>query len=387
MQMGRTLLSPEVERTMAESFASEIVGTVWATRTPGDREVLDAWLQEVVRYAALRGTPAAASLLAALRTVLDEPALDSELEQWGSELLDGVPWVTEPTPRPRAVTRSTDVWNDVATWFLEYDDCVLDVLTRRYQGGSIGSITLFDHEVLKVWDDEVTTSGGEMTPRVAVPVEEAVRELQAAYKRTEMFWPPNDDEDYERLGHLLAARLRALPVAPLEEPEWEPMSDEAKEELIARFFADLQLELDDTEAVREVLDALLWYGDGYVTGGALAWSPPIVELFLLDWLPRKTFFQPDVVRLVPTVTYAWTGWAAVQAGVPKEWAEQAAAVALELADEFYELYDGSEKSPATEIAQRIAEAGLDPLADQAAVDEIVSAYNAEQLARRLQGGS
>jgi hypothetical protein len=293
-------------------------------------------------------------------------------------------WTAARPPVPRTAYRSPDVWQDVVNWFLEYDDHVLSVITKRSEGGAVRTLALFRPEALDAWDEDVVDSEGQVLPRTEVPLEEAAAELTWAQQVTEMTYPPNDDPDYVAVGHLLAARLRAIPHAPRAEGDWEPMSDAAKEELIERFFADLELDLADDEATREVIDACLWYGDSYLTGGPLAWSPEIIELFLLDWLPRKTVFAPEVQRLAPTVVYAWTGWAMTQAGVPKRWAQEAAQAALDLAEEFLEQYDESELSPATELVRRIQEAGID-VHDKDAVDEIVSAYNAEQLARRARG--
>ena len=308
VKVGRTLRSPDSDRASAELFASGLLGTVWADRDIGDRDILDSWLHDLLGYVTTRRSPEAAALLAALRTVLSHPAVDAELADWGAPLLADVPWASAPAPLPVRASRSSDVWNEVTAWFLEYDDEVLNVIQRRWASGAVGTLASFTPAVLEVWDDETARSDGEMGARVAVPVEDAVATLLAAQHMTEMTWPPSDDEDYVQLGHLLAARLAAVGVAPAEEPEWEPMSEEAKDALIERFLADDQ-ELKDDDGTREILDACLWYGDSYMYGGALAWSPIHVELFLLDWLPRKTFLEPEVRRLVPTVTYAWTGWA------------------------------------------------------------------------------
>jgi hypothetical protein len=381
LRASRFLLDPGTARVEAEHFASGLVGTVWAGRQLGDSSILDAWLDDLTGYAATRRTPEAAGLLAALALLTEHEGVQTALTEWGTPYLVDVPWADTRPPLPLRASRCSDVWDDVATWFLEYDDVVLNVITRRWDFGCVGTIGVFPPAVLDQWDQEVPRSGGELLPRVEVPVAEAVAELLAAQQRTEMTYPPNDDEDYITLGHLLAARVAAVGVTPAREPVHEPLSDADKDALVADFFADLKLELADDEAAREVIDACLWYGESYLLGGPLAWSPPVVETFLLDWLPRKTFFEPEVQRLAPTVTYAWTGWAMTRAGVPKRWAGEAAQVALDLAEEFLALYDGAELSPATELARRISEAGIDPH-DKDAVDQLISAYNAEQLARR-----
>ncbi len=48
------------------------------------------------------------------------------------------------------------------------------------------------------------------------------------------------------------------------------------------------------------------YGEGYIGRGPLAWSPDRVGLFLADWLPRKTFLDPDQRAALPEA-YA-VGW-------------------------------------------------------------------------------
>lgn len=381
LRAGRTLAQPEVRRIEAEVYASGLLGTVWAARGLGDREVVDSWLAELLAYAGRRQTPETAAVVAALDLVLSHPVLQAAMTDWAGDLTADLAWRTGPTPLPQRVTRSRDAWDDTDTWFVEYDDTVLLVLTARSDAGAVLESAVLDHRALALWDEEVEGSQGRLKPRVEVPVTEAVATLLSAQQLTEMTYPPNDNDGYVDTGHLLAARLAAVGVPPREN-EWEPLPDARREELAEAFFADLELDLDDDEAAREIADLCLDYGEGYLGDDPLAWSPPAVEQFLLDWVPRKTVLDPEVQRLVPTMTYAFTGWAMVHRGVPRHLAAEAAQVALDVADDFAQLYDETERSPATELAHRLQAAGID-LTDKEAVDREVSAYNAEQLARRI----
>lgn len=57
----------------------------------------------------------------------------------------------------------------------------------------------------------------------------------------------------------------------------------------------------------------------YVDGRPLRWSPTVVELFMVDWIPRKVIADADLFERLPAALDAWVRFAGRKADLP-EWA-------------------------------------------------------------------
>jgi hypothetical protein len=321
---SRVLLREDVTRTDAEAFASEVLGDVAAARRSPDEEALvDAAIVELTRWAGRKRTRQAAALVAALATVVDDPALVVALDEWARTQVADLAWVSQPPALPRAASVATDPYDDERITFLEYDDVVVVVQTSRGMGDAVTTANLGLPGVTSAWDET------QDWPRHELSVPEAVQALRAAALGTELWWPPNDDEDYVRLRAMLAARLAAVDVPePLEEPESQPLPDTERAALVDRFLSDEGL--DGDSGARSVAEACVRFTDGWISGGALAWSPSVVERFLLDWAPREAELDDEARARLPALTAAFVGWALRERGVPQDAAAAAAHVALEV---------------------------------------------------------
>jgi len=377
LKEAASLLSQTLSRLQAELYASDLLGEVrLQPQQFGEDGIDELCVRDLCLYAARRRTPAAAALVAALATVYVHPDLDEALAEWAGPLVADLPWAQEPTPQPIAAYRAADAWDDVVDWLLEYPEAHLSVTTSRADGGAVVRAALAPPTLLERWNSSADL------PRLSpVLVAQAATALLQGQALADRRWPRLDEEGYARVGHLLAARLRATGAKTFE-VEWDPLPEVEREALLDAFFTEA--EVTDDEVWRELADLCLTYGDSYISGGPLAWSPAIVEDFLLDWAPRKTVLDTDRQELLPAVTQAWVGWALRRHGLNAVDADDAAHVALEVQDEFLRLYDAAEKSPATAIVERLQAAGID-LTDKEAVDREISAYNAEQVARRALG--
>jgi hypothetical protein len=320
----RVLLREGTTRTDAEAFASEVLGDVAAARRSPDEEALvDAAVVELTRWSTRKRTRQAAALVAALATVVEDPAVEAALDDWARQLVSDVGWVSQPPALPRAASVAVDPYDDERITFLEYDDVVVVVQTSRGMGNAVTTVNLGRPGVTAAWDET------EDWPRRDLTVPEAVQALQAAALETDLWWPPNDDEDYQRLRALLAARLEAVDVPePLEDSDHEPLPDDELEQLLDRFLCDEGL--DGDRGARSLAEECVRFADGWVPGGALAWSPAVVERFLLDWVPRRTDLDDEARARLPAVTAAFVAWALRKRGVPPDAVAAAAQVAHEV---------------------------------------------------------
>ena len=215
-------------------------------------------------------------------------------------------------------------------------------------------------------------------PLVEVPVEEVLADLAGVLRHTDMLWPRHDDEDFVEVRALAWERCRSyLP----EWPEFESLPAARRQELIDEFVAELD-GLNETVA-RSLADLFLDYGDGYIPAGALAWSPGWVAVFLTDWLPRKAVLDAEQRVALPETLRRWLRFVLVRRGVEAGWIDPVVAAVEECLPDFVEAFDDEASwGPAKQIAAALAARGVD-LTDRAAVEQAVSAYNAERLARGL----
>jgi len=321
VSLAKALLVEDVSRTTAELLASDVLGEVQAARRDvTEDDLVDVAVRELTAYATRKRTRPAAALVAALGTVVDDAAVAAALDGWARALVADLPWVSEPPAVLRRASAATDVYDDERITFLEYDDVVVVVQSSRGMGDAVTTVQATRPGVTAAWDET------EDWPRADVDVTAEVARLLSALEVTEAWWPPHDDAEYLQHRALLAARLQATGVEPPEPEEREPIGDHERERLLDRFFAESG-EPDD--AVRRRLAGLcLDHADRTVRGGALAWSPTVVERFLLDRAPAADLDEGER-RLLPAVTAAFVRWALTSRGLDPRVAEDAAAVALE----------------------------------------------------------
>jgi hypothetical protein len=365
------LLEPDMSRAAAEAFASAAVGSATASGPDAARYCGERAIRVLLEHADRRRTRPAAALVGALALLTADEAVHASAEGWAAAVLTELDWARADPAAIRRASVAADPWDDQRVTFLEYDGHVVVVETVRSLGETVLDIAVLEAEGTAEWDAD-----GDW-PRRQVGLEEAVTPLLRAARHTELLVPPVESEGYHSFRLALDARLRATGLEV--DDEWEPLGDDERQALLDRLFADV--ELPDDDVTRELADLCLTFADGWLPGGVLAWSPAAVERFLLDWAPRKTFLDRERQELLPAVTYAFVGWALVERGLDRTDAAEAAATALALHDDFLAQYEESEPSPATLLAQRIEAAGIDPR-DRAAVEAVVSQYNAEQLARQ-----
>lgn len=124
-------------------------------------------------------------------------------------------------------------------------------------------------------------------------------------------------EDFRKTRALLGARMRLLvDEEPHVPPELEPLPDEARAQLIEEFVRSEHA--TGAEAEDSVLHHVMAFCD-YSDGDSLRWSPIAVELFMVDFLPRKATLDPIEIRNLPTVLKAWVHFALLKRGLEERW--------------------------------------------------------------------
>ena len=276
---------------------------------------------------------------------------------------------------PTRVQLWSDPWGSMVTYALHYDEPEPHVVIVPIStpGGvlvetlALGSAGL---EVGELPDGQVLVGD--------VDRDEALAAVADALWQTDMYWPPNEDPDYVAWRALVHWRTSGRRV----ERDWEPLPDTERRALLDDFAAAHGESLGLDPGVVEVLaDTFVDFGDAYVSQGVLGWSPGEVEVFMLDWVHRKVLLDAEAMEALPDVLAAWVAFALRRRGLSEEAVAPVVEAVEGLRDEYVEAA-GDAGGPAAQIVSRLLAAGVD-LDDREAVADAVSAYNAEQLARRV----
>ena len=380
--LGEAPRLAEESELVAQLVASAWLGGAWSSRGMGERDAEADLVDGVIAATRGRRSDAAYAALQALATVAVDPWADG---LWAAlarmPASAGMPWagnlIGRAPAEPTRAQRWSDPWGSELVYLLRYDDPEPHSFIAAI--GTVGG--------LMVERLEVGRQDGEPDPEIdGMPVRdiepaEALADVADALSATDMYWPPQDSPDYVPCRALAHWRTRGC---RRDEDAYKPISDDERLDLIDGFLAEWVDTPDTADADIEILaDTFVDFGDGYLHGGVLAWSPGEVERFLTDWVHRKVLFDPADAHAVPDALAGWVRFALQRRGLAEEHIVPVVAAVEELAAEYQRLgQDGDADGPAKELMRRIVAAGVDPT-DHEAVDRVIGAYNAEQNARRL----
>lgn len=362
----------------AQLVASEWLAGPWATRDAGDRAAETRMVRAVVAETSGHRAAAAWTVLHAMATIPDPAWRDvvaAALTECPPHLRP--PWALPIDREPEQPTSAegwSDPWGDVRVSVLHYaapePHKILVHETRT--GGR------YVHELVAVPADDPLDDLLEPLTRDDATTADVLADVARAVEDTDNYWPPQAAPEYAE--HRALVRWHTL--GHLRDIEWEAISDQDRHRLIEEFRASQDAEADP-RILEELADVFIDFGDGYLVGGVLAWSPNEVERFLLDWAQRKVLLEPEVSAALPRVLEAWVTFTLRRLGLDEDDVDTAADRVRVLADEYHALQgDDDAGGPAKQIASRLLAAGVD-LTDRDAVDEAIGQYNAELLARRM----
>ncbi len=194
-----------------------------------------------------------------------------------------------------------------------------------------------------------------------------------------LYLDPPVSDTVDELVVLMRARLRALP-SPRER-EYHEVGEKEREALVSAFVKSKEAGRSSSE-VKYLASLIVDYRFDYTDGDPLRWSPIAVELFLLDWFPRKVTVDDDEAALVPDVLRRFVRYAARQ----KRLSADVIAETLEAIDEFEPQFldaigDSSRYGQAKSIVAAMSRDGID-LTDERAVGAWIAGFNARPLDER-----
>lgn len=323
LQEVRPFLEPGTTRHQVEVWASSELARACPRLGLLGRVARDRWVADVIQYAGRRRTRESAALVAALSTVSEDSGLGIARGAWADALLADVPWACAHAPRPAAVTRVEDVWSDVQTWFLHYDDHVLAVITARSAPWHVAEVRVIHRDAPNRYDRLAQADQANLLhPRTEVPLDDALSTLRLLNEAPAVLLRWGSGRTVHPLGHLLTARLA------LAEPRSAELIEDEREDLLAA--CEAEVSGNDGWLVADAGERLLDFAERSMAGDPLAWSPALVEEFLLECVPNAWDLEPDEVPALPRATAVWVRWALLRRGLPRELAEATAAYALTL---------------------------------------------------------
>jgi hypothetical protein len=359
--------------------ASAWLGRAWLDADPGEHDPERMLMLGVVGRAHSKPAPHRVAAVHALRLVAppsEHTLLDESIAMLGGDF-SPPRWASSEAPVPVAAYIARDPWGSAEGLLIEYggDEPHGLLADVTYPGGTVvQTIGLVEPDTALRWE-EIDRESEIPEPLVEHPVDEVLRRLSAALRYTASLWPKHDDDAYVDLRALAASRCASVALEEEEEPEWEPMAEADRATLIDEFVTGSGL--PDSEITRHVADLCIDYGDGYIAGGVFAWSPAEVEIFLVDWLPRKAILDAETTDAVPAVLRGWVAFCLGRIGLEPQWIDRAVAAVDTYAGEFAELSgDESSWGASKQILTGFLERGVD-ITDEDQLAAAIEEYNAE----------
>jgi hypothetical protein len=163
------------------------------------------------------------------------------------------------------------------------------------------------------------------------------------------------------------------------------LTEEDRRALLDAFLASpFAAALSQTHAVVAdlVADHILDFRAGHGEGDLLRWSPIVVEIAMLDWLPRKALLNVAEIDALPDVLRAFVRFAAEQRSLADSDLDEILTAIAEFEPEFRSAAaDPVEFGWGKRLAQQMQRDGVD-MTDERATQDWIEAFNALSVAER-----
>lgn len=357
-------------------WASQMLGMFYKMPAPpGTMEELDALLgPALVKRAVGQADPAALIVLQSLAALAPEPlgplAADAtrQLEAAGittpkwagqigkAEFVEGV--------------RVDDVFGDQIGYYA----------TFRHDGAKRHLVTaLYDFNLGGIIKDAFVgdIDEGELSELINLPKEGIIQApadpsdmagwVLDGISTGDMFLDNDWTDDFKQTRALLINRMSGLKPATIKNPK--PISDAKRATLVRQFRASRHF------TGHEQADEVIEYCIDFSHPDPLRWSPMVVEIFMVDFLPRKASFDLATVKVVPDILKDWVRFALGKKKLEQRWIDEVVDAIEYFAPEFRQnATDPSSFGPAKMIAHLMQGAGV-KLTDPAAVQDWMDEFN------------
>jgi hypothetical protein len=372
-------LGHDAPRMTVETAASQWLGEAWASAGMEQRHAEHDLVEALVGE--LRGPrdDAAYLALAALATIASPDERDRIQQHITSNGLRLTPiWSGADPATPQAAWRASDVYGSVISIFVAYDGREPHELAVNLR--TVGGLWVEQIGVLEPGSHESEGVTGTGSPAVEIAPDQALSEIADALLVTDLYWPRQTDPGYTELRALAHSRSRSFAVRSVP----QPISDDERHDLIESFLAENDVVAPE-DVLRVLADTFVDFGDACLRGGVLAWSPGEVEHFLTEWVVRKVVLDADDREALPEVLRSWLTFALRRRGLEHRDIAPVVAAVGQLEGEFRDAYDDeSEWGMEEQVMTTLLARGVD-VRDRDAVGVAIREYNAEQLARQLEG--
>jgi hypothetical protein len=370
----------------AEMWASGLLGVFYKADAPLsargqiERELAPA----LVRRAERRADATGLAVLCALGAVTgDEAGARAAADRVAARGVPRPAWAAEVgAPQCLESFSASDVYGDQRSYYLvfRYPGRRQHLLLALYDENLGGIIK--DAFVAEIRDEGSPRSLLEADPDIRVHLvdpADAAADIFEAIATGDLFVDNDWTDEFREARALVLARARLLYPGDTDElldAESEPaLGDEARDELIREFLASPFAPQVEREVMLPILEHCLYARCDYGDGDPLRWSPVVVELFMLDFLPRKVSLTEAEEEALPRVLEAWVRFALTRRGLEQRFIEEAVGAVDEFTDEFWDLLGDEDRyGPAKSIAQALLADGVD-VTDKRAVDAWMKEFN------------
>ena len=333
------------------------------------------------------------ALLAGVAGLSDDDVLQRRVQHALADRGHLLPrWLTElsrSTPAPRTV--------EVVHVLGDGDNVLVGV--RLSGGAELTAVVYIDHNLGTVVKDafvvpqpinepnKTYAPGSPETVAHDLAPADARARITDAIEAGAHTYPPYETDSWPSCRPLVEWMVAMLPAGGTgyERIEW---SDGALSDLGERFLTSAHGRGFDDPDHRSLLESLLWFGSGHGPCDPLHWSPPAVEILLLDWIPRKILAETAFLAKAPAVLRAFIRFCHEERGVRSTHTADTLAVV----DQYEREYQRIIRAPRPRVPAALMTAfgAIDPdalLSDASVLDdEVLREIVLDELRRAVGGG-
>ncbi len=378
----------------AELWASHLLGSFWEQRPMLDLDQVSdsAWIygEPLVSRIAQIGGPGSRTALTAIAGV------DAgQLGLFARELVEQLPDEPEhPSPEWLAEVGESEITGAGMMCEDVFDDGRTIFLESRHDSGETHCVGVYVDNNLGVMAKDMLVADplervaelvrkrpgehGEMRFELLDPAR-AAAEIHAAIDLTEMTIDPPVTEDYAPLRALALLRADSAPGGVVLEGRTE-LTQAQRDALLDEFHASPEgrgFPIDSEEAF--VASLAINCCTDYLDGRPLRWSPVVVEVFMLGWVPRKVLAGPELLQALPGAVDAWVRFVGRKRGIP-QWAIETTQAAIH--DCRDEMLSTADDPAAGDVGKQLLTAAKTAgvnLTDQDALDTFIAGWNARSV--------